>query len=31
MSERTDRLAEAFAAFHRGDVSQFRDLFVEDA
>lgn len=31
MSERTERLTEAFAALHRGDLSQFRDLFVDDA
>ena len=31
MSERTVRLTEAFAALDRGDVSAFRDLFVEDA
>jgi ketosteroid isomerase-like protein len=31
MSERTDRLTEAFAALRRGDSSGFRDLFAEDA
>lgn len=31
MSERTDRLAEAFAALNVGDVSPFRDLFLDDA
>jgi len=31
MSERPDRLAEAFAALDRGDVGGFRELFVEDA
>jgi ketosteroid isomerase-like protein len=31
MSERTDRLTNAFALLDRGDVHGFRDLFVEDA
>lgn len=31
MSERTDRLADAFAALDRGDVGVFRDLLAEDA
>jgi len=31
MSERTERLEQAFAALDRGDVSGFRDLFVESA
>jgi len=31
MSERTQRLADAFAALDRGDISVFGDLFVEDA
>jgi uncharacterized protein (TIGR02246 family) len=31
MSERIDRLTEAFAALNRGDISRFRELFAEDA
>jgi ketosteroid isomerase-like protein len=31
MSERKERLTEAFAALDRGDISVFRELFVEDA
>jgi ketosteroid isomerase-like protein len=31
MSDRTDRLRQAFASLDEGDVSGFRDLFVEDA
>jgi ketosteroid isomerase-like protein len=31
MSERTDRLAAAFAALDGGDVGGFRDLFHPDA
>jgi len=31
MSERTDQLAEAFAALDRGDSSGFRNMFLDDA
>jgi ketosteroid isomerase-like protein len=31
MSERTERLAEAFAALDRGDSAGFRDIFLDDA
>lgn len=31
MSERTDRLADAFAALDRGDVGGFRALFADDS
>jgi len=31
MSERTERLEQAFAALDRGDVGGFRDLFAERA
>lgn len=31
MSDRTDRLGQAFAALDRGDISGFRELFAEDA
>ena len=31
VSERTDRLEQAFAALDRGDVSGFRELFAEEA
>jgi ketosteroid isomerase-like protein len=31
MSERSDRLRQAFAALDAGDVGGFRGLFVEDA
>jgi ketosteroid isomerase-like protein len=31
MSERSDRLAAAFAALNGGDASAFRDLFAADA
>lgn len=31
MSERTDRLADAYAALGRGDAGRFRALFVEDS
>ena len=31
MSDRPDRLQQAFASLDEGDVSGFRDLFVEDA
>jgi ketosteroid isomerase-like protein len=31
LSERSDRLTEAFAALDRGDLGSFRDLFEEGA
>ena len=31
MSERTERLEQAFAALDRGDVGAFRELFAESA
>ena len=31
MSDRSERLRQAFASLARGDVSSFRDLFAEDA
>jgi ketosteroid isomerase-like protein len=31
MSDRAERLRQAFAALDGGDVGNFRDLFVEDA
>jgi len=30
MSERTDRLEQAFAALNGGDTTAFRELFAED-
>jgi len=31
LTERSNRLAEAFAALDRGDTGSFRDLFAEGA
>jgi ketosteroid isomerase-like protein len=31
VSDHADRLEQAFAALDQGDVSGFRDLFVEEA